>query len=228
MKIIASDFDGTIYIDGGFKENDLEAIKSFKASSGIFGIVTGRSYFSLKSLIDGKINPDFVIANNGSHILVNDKKEMREVYKKTLDKDKLKDIITYYKKDYPIKIFTDLDRKIDSLDDLKKYEKVYSLAIYSDDFLDNPFKDLFSFHKSIGVIDVIDKDISKQTGIAFIKKFYAYDKDIIAIGDDYNDISFLKETPLSFTLNYVTEESVVDVCNHRVEDISELIEKYGQ
>ena len=94
--------------------------------------------------------------------------------------------------------------------------------------MDNPFKDLFSFHKSIGVIDVIDKDISKQTGIDFIKKFYAYDKDIIAIGDDYNDISFLKETPLSFTLNYVTEESVVDVCNHRVEDISELIEKYGQ
>ena len=120
MKIIASDFDGTIYIDEGFKENDLKAIGSFKASSGIFGIVTGRSYFSLKSLIDGKINPDFVIANNGSHILVNDKKVMREVYKKTLDKDKLKDIITYYKKDYPIKIFTDPDRKIDSLDELQK------------------------------------------------------------------------------------------------------------
>lgn len=228
MKIIASDFDGTIYVDEEFKENDLRAIKSFKASFGIFGIVTGRSYFSLKSLIDGKINPDFIIANNGSHILVNDKKEMREVYKKTLDKDKLKDIITYYKKDYPIKIFTDLDRKIDSLDDLKKYEKVYSLAIYSDDFLDNPFEDSFSFHKSIGVIDVINKNISKQTGIDFIKKFYAYDKDIIAIGDDYNDISFLRETPLSFTLNYVTEKSVIDVCKYRVEDISELIEKYGQ
>ncbi len=228
MKIIASDFDGTIYVDEVFKENDLEAIKSFKASSGIFGIVTGRSYFSLKSLIDGKINPDFVIANNGSHILIKDKKEMREVYNKTLDKDKLKDIITYYKKDYPIKIFTDLDRKIDSLDELKKDEEVYSLAIYSDDFLYNPFKDLFSFHKSIGVIDVIDKDISKQTGIDFIKKFYAYDEDIIAIGDDYNDISFLKETPLSFTLNYVTEKSVIDVCNHRVEDISELIEKYAK
>lgn len=49
MKIIASDFDGTIYVDEGFKEDDLKAIKSFKASSGIFGIVTGRSYFSLKA-----------------------------------------------------------------------------------------------------------------------------------------------------------------------------------
>lgn len=228
MKIIASDFDGTIYVDEHFKENDLRAIRSFQASSGIFGIVTGRSYFSLKSLIDGKISPDFIIANNGSHILVNDKKEMREVYKTTLDKDRLREIIDYYKKDYPIKIFTDLDRIVDRLDNLKIDEEVYSLAIYSDDFLDNPFEDLFSFHKSIGVIDVINKNISKQTGIDFIKKFYAYDKDIIAIGDDYNDISFLKETDLSFTLNYVTEKSVVDVCKYRVEDIRELIEKYAQ
>lgn len=228
MKIIASDFDGTIYVDEHFKENDLETIRSFQASSGIFGIVTGRSYFSLKSLIDGKISPDFIIANNGSHILINDKKEMKEVYKTTLDKDRLREIIDYYKKDYPIKIFTDLDRKVDSLEELEKDEEIYSLAIYSDDFLDNPFEDLFSFHKSIGVIDVINKHISKQTGIEFIKKFYSYDKDIIAIGDDYNDISFLKETPLSFTLNYVTEKSVIDVCKYRVEDISELIEKYGQ
>lgn len=228
MKIIASDFDGTIYVDEHFKENDLRAIRSFQASSGIFGIVTGRRYFSLKSLIDGKISPDFIIANNGSHILINDKKEMREVYKTTLDKDRLREIIDYYKKDYPIKIFTDLDRIVDRLEELEKDEEVYSLAIYSDDFLDNPFEDLFSFHKSIGVIDVINKNISKQTGIDFIKKFYAYDKDIIAIGDDYNDISFLKETDLSFTLNYVTEKSVIDVCKYRVEDISELIEKYGQ
>lgn len=228
MKIIASDFDGTIYVDEEFKENDLKAIRSFQASSGIFGIVTGRSYFSLKSLIDGKISPDFIIANNGSHILINDKKEIREVYKTTLDKDRLREIIDYYKKDYPIKIFTDLDRIVDRLEELEKDEEIYSLAIYSDDFLDNPFVDIFSFHKSIGVIDVINKNISKQTGIDFIKQFYAYDKDIIAIGDDYNDISFLKETPLSFTLNYVIEKSVIDVCKYRVEDISELIEKYGQ
>ena len=227
MKIIASDFDGTIYVDEHFKENDLRAIRSFQASSGIFGIVTGRSYFSLKSLIDGKIRPDFIIANNGSHILINDKKEMREVYKTTLDKDRLREIIDYYKKDYPIKIFTDLDRIVDSLEELEKDEEIYSLAIYSDDFLGNPFEDLFSFHKSIGVIDVINKNISKQTGIDFIKKFYAYDKDVIAIGDDYNDISFLRETDLSFTLNYVTEKSVVDVCKYRVENISELIEKYA-
>ncbi len=228
MKIIASDFDGTIYVDEEFKENDLRSIRSFQASSGIFGIVTGRSYFSLKSLIDGKISPDFIIANNGSHILINDKKEMREVYKTTLDKDRLREIIDYYKKDYPIKIFTDLDRIVDCLEELEKDEEIYSLAIYSDDFLDNPFEDSFSFHKSIGVIDVINKNISKQTGIDFIKKFYAYDKDIIAIGDDYNDISFLRETDLSFTLNYVREKSVIDVCKYRVEDISELIEKYGQ
>lgn len=224
MKLIASDFDGTIFIDGKIKIEDIKAIRDFQDKGNLFGLVTGRSYHSLLVLIEGKLAPDFVIANNGSHIFVKDGKKMTEILKYSLDQDKLRDVIDYYGRTYPIRIFTDKDRAVDRLEDLREDEEVLSLAIYSDHMLENPFQEDFSFHKSIGVIDVINSAVSKQTGIEFIKDFYGFDKEIIAIGDDFNDISFLEQTRLSFSLNYVKEKEVLDAVNFKVEGIRELIE----
>lgn len=224
MKLIASDFDGTIFIDGKIKTEDIKAIRDFQDKGNLFGLVTGRSYHSLLVLIEGKLAPDFVIANNGSHIFVKDGKNMTEILKYSLDKDKLRDVIDYYGRTYPIRLFTDKDRAVDKNSDLREGEEILSLAIYSDHMLENPFQEDFSFHKSIGVIDVINSAVSKQTGIEFIKDFYGFDKEIIAIGDDFNDISFLEQTRLSFSLNYVKEKEVLDAVNFKVEGIRELIE----
>lgn len=94
--------------------------------------------------------------------------------------------------------------------------------------LENPFQEDLSFHKSIGVTDVINSAVSKQTGIEFIKDFYGFDKEIIAIGDDFNDIKFLEQTSLSFSLNYVEEKEVLDAVNFTVEGIRELIENIDE
>lgn len=224
MKLIASDFDGTIFIDEKIKTEDIEAIRDFQAKGNLFGLVTGRSYHSLLVLIEGKIGPDFVIANNGSHIFVKNGKEMTEILKYSLDKDKVRDVIDYYGTTFSTKLFTDKDRAVDDIRALREGEEILSLAIYSDHMLENPFQEDFSFHKSIGVIDVINSAVSKQTGIEFIKDFYGFDKEIIAIGDDFNDISFLEKTRLSFSLNYVKEQQVLDAVNFTVEGIRELIE----
>ena len=224
MKLITSDFDGTIFIDGKIKTEDIKAIRDFQDMGNLFGLVTGRTYHSLFVLIEGKIDPDFIIANNGSHIFVKNGKDMIEILKYSLDQDKIRDVMDYYGRTYPTKIFTDKDREVDRLEDLREGEEILSLAIYSDHILENPFQEDFSFHKSIGVIDVINSAVSKQTGIEFIKDFYGFDKEIIAIGDDFNDISFLEQTRLSFSLNYVKEKEVLDAVNFKVEGIRELIE----
>ncbi len=224
MKLIASDFDGTIFIDGKIKTEDIRAIRVFQDKGNLFGLVTGRTYHSLFVLIEGKLDPDFIIANNGSHIFVKNGKDMIEILKYSLDQDKLRDVMDYYGRTYPTKIFTDKDREVDRLEDLREGEEILSLAIYSDHILENPFQEDFSFHKSIGVIDVINSAVSKQTGIEFIKGFYGFDKEIIAIGDDFNDISFLEQTRLSFSLNYVKEKEVLDAVNFMVDGIRELIE----
>ena len=103
-------------------------------------------------------------------------------------------------------------------------EDIMALAIYSDDKIPNYFPEDFDFHYSIGVIDVVKKGINKQRGIDFIKDYYSFDREIIAIGDDYNDIDFLKNTPFSFTLDYVTNEAVRDVCKFSVKSMAALIE----
>ncbi len=223
MKLIASDFDGTIFIDEKIKTEDIEAIRDFQAKGNLFGLVTGRSYHSLLVLIEGKIDPDFVIANNGSHIFVKNGKEMTEILKYSLDKDKVRDVIDYYGTTFSTKLFTDKDRAVDDIRALREGEEILSLAIYSDHMLENPFQEDFSFHKSIGVIDVINSSVSKQTGIEFIKDFYGFDKEIIAIGDDYNDIEFLRNTSLSYSLDYVTNVDVRKVCNFIVRSVADLI-----
>ena len=224
MKLIASDFDGTIFIDEKIKTEDIKAIRDFQDKGNLFGIVTGRTYHSLFVLIEGKMDPDFVIANNGSHIFVKNGKDMTEVLKYSLDQDKIRDVIDFYGGKYQTRIFTDKDRAVEKIADLIEGEEILSLAIYSDNMLENPFQEDFSFHKSIGVIDVINSAVSKQTGVEFIKDFYGFDKEIIAIGDDFNDITFLEQTRLSFSLNYVKEKEVLDAVNFTVEGIRELID----
>lgn len=223
MKLIASDFDGTIFIDEKIKTEDIKAIRDFQDKGNLFGIVTGRTYHSLFVLIEGKMDPDFVIANNGSHIFVKNGKDMTEVLKYSLDQDKIMDVIDFYGRKFPTRIFTDKDRAVDKISDLREGEEILSLAIYSDNMLENPFEKDFSFHKSIGVTDVINSAVSKQTGIEFIKDFYGFDKEIIAIGDDFNDIEFLSNTSLSYSLDYVTNEEVRKVCNFSVRSVAELL-----
>lgn len=228
MKLIASDFDGTIFIDEKIKTEDIKAIRDFQDKGNLFGLVTGRTYHSLFVLIEGKMDPDFVIANNGSHIFVKNGKDMTEVLKYSLDQDKIRDVIDFYGGKYQTRIFTDKDRAVEKIADLIEGEEILSLAIYSDNMLENPFQEDLSFHKSIGVTDVINSAVSKQTGIEFIKDFYGFDKEIIAIGDDFNDIKFLEQTRLSFSLNYVEEKEVLDAVNFTVEGIRELIENIDE
>ncbi|WP_311492132.1 HAD-IIB family hydrolase [uncultured Anaerococcus sp.] len=221
--ILAADFDGTIFIDEKISAKDMRAIRDFQASGNLFAIVTGRSFASLFPLIEGKIKPDSLICNNGAHIFVSDKDELEEVFKATISKAKAREFMDFYGKEIPnqMAIFTEskMEKTLENVD-----ESIMALAIYSDDEIVNHFPEDFDFHYSIGVIDVVKKGINKQRGIDFIKEYYSFNGEIIAIGDDYNDIDFLKNTPFSYTLDYVTNEDVREVCNFSVKSVADLIE----
>lgn len=69
MKILASDYDGTLRIDGAVSDADRAAIARFRASGGKFGIVTGRGYVTITDeLRRHALDCDFLICNNGSLI----------------------------------------------------------------------------------------------------------------------------------------------------------------
>ena len=146
----------------------------------------------------------------------------KEIFKSVIKKQAAQKFINQYAKDYQITIFTE-DRKLYNLDDVDK--DIMALAIYTDDQVENYLSNLFDFHYSIGVVDVVNKGIDKQEGIDIIKDFYKYQDEIYAIGDDFNDIVFLKATKRSYTLTYVTNPFVNEVCKYRVESIADLIKE---
>ena len=222
--ILASDFDGTIFIDGKISQKDIKSIRDFQEAGNLFAIVTGRSYASLFPLIDGKIDPDIIIANNGGHIFVKQNDKLKEIFTANISLSKAREFLEFYAEKIPnqMAIFTESRKQFDIENVV---EPIMALAIYSDSEIPNYFPEDFDFHYSIGVIDVVKKGINKQRGIEIIKEYYKFDGEIIAIGDDFNDIIFLKKTPYSFTLDYVTNEKVRDAANYSVESIFHLIDK---
>lgn len=67
MHFVASDFDGTIFINGEVKAEDIKAIKIFRKQGNIFVICTGRPIDSvLEKLILHDVPFDYIIGVNGA------------------------------------------------------------------------------------------------------------------------------------------------------------------
>lgn len=65
MKIIASDYDGTLHHHYSVSPQDREAIRKWRDHGNLFGIVTGRATDMLDTAKDEKLELDFVIVFNG-------------------------------------------------------------------------------------------------------------------------------------------------------------------
>ena len=75
FKVAASDFDGTIYRGEKISDEDLTAIKNWRATGNKFGIVTGRAYVMLEPhLKNYGLDVDFSICCNGAVIYDGDGK----------------------------------------------------------------------------------------------------------------------------------------------------------
>ncbi|MBQ6297243.1 MAG: HAD-IIB family hydrolase [Selenomonadaceae bacterium] len=69
FKVVASDFDGTLFREQKFSAEDLTAIKNWRAAGNKFGLVTGRCYpMLIPHLQDVNLKIDFAICDNGAII----------------------------------------------------------------------------------------------------------------------------------------------------------------
>ena len=69
MKILASDYDGTLNVLGEVSEENIEAIRAWRAAGNLFGLVSGRNLGSIKKFLDKDNVPyDFMVGCNGSVI----------------------------------------------------------------------------------------------------------------------------------------------------------------
>ncbi|PWM38748.1 MAG: hypothetical protein DBX52_06380 [Clostridiales bacterium] len=70
MRLLASDFDGTLYRDQKIDPADLEAIAAWRAAGNFFGLCSGRAPLVAAELLRKyQIPADFIIASNGAAAL---------------------------------------------------------------------------------------------------------------------------------------------------------------
>lgn len=69
MKLLATDYDGTLLFGDTLLQEDLDAIHKWREDGNLFAIVTGRSHESMmKQIAQYGLQLDYLVTNNGGMI----------------------------------------------------------------------------------------------------------------------------------------------------------------
>ena len=253
MKILASDFDNTLFFHvKGFNKGDLEAIKRFQSEGHKFGVCTGRSYEGIlrpSKHID--IHYDFYILLSGTLILDEDG---HTIFEKRIAGNTAKAIMKKYRVFTTI-VYDDHMKCLffhfkDTIKRLLKRPFHTSILLHPDDLKPetiNAFSlhftsskqayqccqeinetygdEVIAFQNRVHV-DIAAKGCSKGEGLRIIENYYhASKEDIYGIGDSWNDMPLLTQAAHSFTFDYAPKELTADHIVDSLESAITIIEK---
>ncbi len=247
MKLLASDFDNTLWFEDHMNEEDASCIKLFQSQNNLFGLCTGRHINGINGLYNPYgIHYDFYIMLNGSIIYDAD---LNVIYQKNISTKIAKEI--YYALDEPNASFSYYDDLYLLYTKPSSYKnKIYS-SISSIDEINTDNIISFSFHYEIDEmekaqfathfindhygqfvhaflnqnhVDVSARGCSKGEGLKIIQHhFNISKKDTYCIGDSHNDLPMIKSTENSFTFTY-SPQDVIDEAKYIVNNFKECIE----
>lgn len=239
MKIIASDYDGTLN-HSGISVADKIAIEKFRKEGNKFGIVTGRDLematWVIYDLEKVGIEIDFVICCTGGIILsfdgeiISAKKQktgeyINEIlnYARTLSLGVFRvsnEMTTCYadrknriKQDFSaIREMTQANAWFEKEEDAEKFLQ-YVIKNHKDDI---------SIFRNGGSIDMPPYGVSKVSGIYDYASLYK-DAKIYTVGDNLNDIPMIKEFE-GYAVSNAKEETK-KVAKHQCDRIADMIEE---
>lgn len=251
MKLFATDYDGTLKVDGTIQEKDLLSIYQWKAKGNLFVIDTDRSMESILEQVQlYKLPVDYFVTNNGGMAFDASQKEIFSTY---LDPVMAIDImyiakmvggiVSYVVNDgfYRHRIIVD-----DQLEEKRypnlapditeaqlhaqgKYAQIVlsmaskEQALQLEKRINDHFADQIVAYANQYVVDVVPKNISKATGIARICAQHHIDKNnIYTIGDGNNDIPLITFSPHGAAVDWASEE-VKNQASQVVGSIAELL-----
>ena len=195
MKILASDFDNTIYYLDNPEQNkkNIEAIKKFVSYGNIFIIITGRNYTDLKLLLNEHNIPySYLVCEDGAKIFNNmdfcidttllDKKEIERIEEilKAENCDYFLDD-GYNKTEY----LEDVVKVVVNCKDKEEKERIVKLV-----------KDKIDVHiyASRFHVNIIHKSVNKKHALKTLMNLEDLDYNLLhVIGDNDNDYEMLKE-----------------------------------
>lgn len=253
MKLLASDFDHTLYFPPrGFKKKDLAAIKRWQKEGHLFGVSTGRSLFGVQwPSRHAKPHYDFYICNSGATIYDG---QGELLFERTIAFETVKKVIAHvpaavtivtkkhtYFYHYSLKAFLKrffrsicFYRLLFSIETLKQ-EDILALSFHFlphqkqqaqayTDLINEHYGDQVAAYLNIIHIDLAPAHCSKGTGISFLKEYYQLDEDdLYGIGDALNDLSMLQRVKHSFTFQG-SSDPVKKQARHIVDHLSSCIE----
>ncbi len=235
-KIIISDFDDTLYVDGKISDENRKSIHTFRQKGNLFVIATGSSYTSFKRKCSNThLEYDYLIVNHGSTIYKNDAILSNEV----IDKFVLDEIISRYNilenKSYVLKnyengnFFSTAKEGLVS-PDTKDITKIH-LEFKKEEYLEEVKYLREKYNKKINLyeilnnndIEIISNRASKMIAIDKILKLeLIQNNNVYTIGDGFSDVEMIKK------YNGYAVPNAVEVLKQysikEVEDVKTLVE----
>ena len=194
MKILASDFDKTLYIDDDDKLNkNIEAIKKFIINGNLFCIITGRNYSNLKVLLEKHNIPySYLICQDGAKIYNNMDYCINTI---SLDSNVVEEICNLLdEKDYSYYLddgYNVTNNKDDCVKIVIRCEDKEEGTKIIDYIKENI--DVY-IYKSSKHINIVDKSVNKSNSLKKLVELEDLNiNDIYVIGDDINDMEMLKD-----------------------------------
>lgn len=195
MKIIISDYDGTICEDEITTKKNIAAIARFR-NQNLFAVATGRSYEDFMSAkIKNNIELDYYLLNYGAQIL---DKNMQPISITPLTKEDVAEIKKFFKEKNVTILYCN-----DKKNSLKESGAIFKIVVKFNNRKDlvDSYKqfikpDSFNTYilKNHCSLEIIRKDVNKKESI---KKFLPIIKmkqnDVFVIGDSINDLEMITQ-----------------------------------
>ncbi len=246
MKIIASDYDGTLN-HGGIDENKKKAISEWRNAGNIFSIVSGRGAPDLVRIYNkNSFECDYLIADNGAVIMkANGEIVCEDKIDLSVTEPFLEFLFSqgcewgYVQTSFPCRVFKDnnfedYDKdECFTLDKLPEFPYVYQINTALPSFeeaarvteaIKESFGEVLNPLQNGTCIDIVSVNMDKAKGIyRFIELLGATYEDVITVGDNINDKDMIKEFR-----SYAMENAVPlikELADYETSGITELIEK---
>lgn len=206
MKIIASDYDGTLRHRHGISDEDRNAIKKWRESGNLFGIVTGRDRNFIKGIENDNIGVDFIIIYNGVEIYDANGNLLKRF---TGISDRFYDLMPLIlRKDGDCADFITNEQiyhltyggDCEILKELREFMQIYALYDTEEETLkvsanlNANYSDVVSPLVNGRWLNATPSGITKATGVGEYAKLMGVAKDdLYTIGDSYNDLDMIKK-----------------------------------
>lgn len=215
MKLLVSDYDGTIEIFNSYNFNvpngTISEIEQFMNSGNKFMIATARSYKSIMEKINKYHIPyDFISTFNGSIIYDNQGNILF-----SNDLEELERIFSYFKS---VVFLKEKDRTLYFLIYTKLLEYLRSFLVYFEE------KYVFTNSDIFNKLQAIKPFSDKIDSVKFIQNLLGIDDcDVITIGDDTSDLEMIKRYNGYGVSRPFPNHRVLETCNTKVKSLYDLL-----